>query len=48
MGVFETDQTTVLDAPGEGHEQMGKVEMHGRFFEDILQRVIDERQPRGI
>jgi hypothetical protein len=42
---LEQDGTTAIDAPGEAHEQMGQVEVQGRWFEDILVRVIDQCHP---
>ena len=35
----EADGTQLLDVPGEAHEQVGRVEVHGRYFEDMLARV---------
>ena len=30
---LEADGTQLLDVPGEAHEQVGRVEVHGRYFE---------------
>ena len=35
---LEADGTQLLDVPGEAHEQVGRVEVHGRYFEDMLAR----------
>ena len=32
---LEADGTQLLDVPGEAHEQVGRVEVHGRYFEDV-------------
>ena len=37
---LEADGTQLLDVPGEAHEQVGRVEVHGRYFEDMLARVL--------
>ena len=37
---LEADGTQLLDVPGEAHEQVGRVEVHGRYFEDMLTRVL--------
>lgn len=42
----EVDGTHSGQAPGEAHNQMGLVEAHGRLFEKILGRVIDEHSPQ--
>ena len=47
MDCLERDGTTMLDIPGEAHEQMGDVEAQGRHFEDTLIRVIDESSPQN-
>ena len=45
---FEADGTQLLDVPGEAHEQVGRVEVHGRYFEDMLARVLAQiRQAFG-
>ena len=36
---LEADGTKLLDVPGEAHEQVNRVEVHGRYFEDMLARV---------
>ena len=33
---LEADGTQLLDVPGEAYEQIGRVEVHGRYFEDML------------
>ena len=42
---LEADVTHHLDVPGEAHEQVGWVEVHGRYFEDILARVLAQIGP---
>ena len=37
--------TQLLDVPGEAHEQVGRVEVHGRYFEDMLARVWAQVRP---
>ena len=37
--------TQLLDVPGEAHEQVGRVEVHGRYFEDMLARVLAQIRP---
>ena len=37
--------TQPLDVPGEAHEQVGRVEVHGRYFEDMLARVLAQIRP---
>ena len=39
------DGTQLLDVPGEAHEQVGRVEVHGRCFEDMLARVLAQIHP---
>ena len=36
---LEADVTQLLDIPGEAHEQVGRLEVRGRYCEDILLRV---------
>lgn len=36
---------TLLDVPGEAHEQMGDVEVQGRHFAQMLTKVMDQLQP---
>ena len=36
---LEADGTQLLDVPGEAHEQVGRVEVHGRSFEDMLAQI---------
>ena len=48
-GVFdqlEQDGTRVVTIAAEAHNQLGKVEKHGHLFEVILQKVLDQVQPR--
>ena len=45
IDALERDGTTPLDIPGEAHEQIGDVEVQGRHFEDMLQRILDQYQP---
>ena len=42
---LEADGTQLLDIPGEAHEQVGRVEVHGRYFEDMLTRVLAQIHP---
>ena len=42
---LEADGTQLLDVPGEAHEQVGRVEVHGRYFEDMLARVLAQIRP---
>ena len=42
---LEADGTQLLDVPGEAHEQVGWVEVHGRYFEDMLTRVLAQIRP---
>ena len=42
---LEADGTQLLDVPGEEHEQVGRVEVHGRYFEDMLARVWAQIRP---
>ena len=42
---LEADGTQLLDVPGEAHEQVGRVEVHGRYFEDMLARVVAQIRP---
>ena len=42
---LEVDGTQLLDVPGEAHEQVGRVEVHGRYFEDLLTRVLAQIRP---
>ena len=42
---LEADGTQLLDVPGEAHEQVGRVEVHGRYFEDMLTRVLAQIRP---
>ena len=36
---LEADGTQLLDVPGEAHEQVGRVEVHGRYSENMLARL---------
>ena len=42
---LEADGTQLLDVPGEAHEQVGRVEVDGRYFEDMLTRVLAQIRP---
>ena len=42
---LEADGTQLLDILGEAHEQVGRVEVHGRYFEDMLTRVLAQIHP---
>ena len=42
---LEADGTQLLDVPGEAHEQVGRVEVHGRYFEDMLTRALAQIRP---
>ena len=44
---LERDGIRVLSSAAEAHSQLGKVEKHGHLFEVILQKVIDQVQPRN-
>ena len=44
---LEADGTELLDVPGEADEQVGRVEVHGRYFEDTLARVL-AHGPSGL
>ena len=44
---LEADGTQLLDVPGEAHEQVGRVEVHGRYFEVLLARVLAQIRPRS-
>lgn len=43
---LEQDGTRITTIAAEAHNQLGKVEKHGHLFEVILQKVIDQVQPR--
>ena len=43
---LEQDGTRITTIAAEAHNQLGKVEKHGHLFEVILQKVIDQIQPR--
>ena len=43
---LEADGTQLLDIPGEAHEQVGRVEVHGLYFEDMRLRVLAQVYPR--
>ena len=43
---LEQDGTRITTISAEAHNQLGKVEKHGHLFEVILQKVIDQIQPR--
>ena len=42
---LEADGTQLLDVPGEAREQVGRVEVHGRYFEDMSARVLAQIRP---
>ena len=42
---LEADGAQLLDIPKEAHEQAGRAEVHGRYFEDLLPRVIPQIRP---
>ena len=42
---LEANGTQLMDIPGEAHEQAGRVEVHGRYFEDLLLRVLAQVRP---
>ena len=44
--MLEQDGTRVLSS-AEAHSQLGKVEKHGHLFEVILQKVLDQVQPKN-
>ena len=44
---LEADGTQHLDVPGEAHEQVGRVDVHGRDFEDMLARVQAQIRPNS-
>ena len=43
---LEQDGTRVSTIAAEAHNQLGKVEKHGHLFEVILQKVLDQVQPK--
>ena len=45
LDMLERDGTTLLDIPGEAHEQMGDVESQGWHFEETFRRVVDQMPP---
>ena len=42
---LEAGGTQLLGVLGEVHEQVGRVEVHGRYFEDMLARVLAQIRP---
>jgi hypothetical protein len=42
---LERDQTQLLDVPGQAHEQMGRTEVHGKYFEVMFEKVLDDVRP---
>ena len=42
---LEADGTQLLDIAGEAHEQAGRVEVHGRYFDDLLLRMLAQVRP---
>ena len=47
VNALETEGTRVLTTAAEAHNQLGKVEKHGHLFEVVLQKVLDQIQPRS-
>ena len=43
---LEREGTRVLTIAAEAHNQLGKVEKHGHLFEVILNKVLDQAQPK--
>ena len=43
---LERDGIRIISSAAEAHSQLGKVEKHGHLFEVILQKVLDQVQPR--
>ena len=44
---LEHEGTRIITSAAEAHNQLGKVEKHGHLFEVILQKVLDQVQPRN-
>ena len=44
---LEQDGIRISTIAAEAHNQLGKVEKHGHLFEVILQKVIDQVQPKN-
>ena len=44
---LEQDGTRMITSAAEAHSQLGKVEKHGHLFEVILQKVLDQAQPKN-
>ena len=42
---LEADGTQLSDVLGKAHEQVCRVEVHGRYFEDMLARVLAQIRP---
>ena len=42
---LEADGTQLLDIPGQAHEQVARVEIHGRYFEDLFMTVVAQIRP---
>eukprot|EP00959_Pyramimonas_sp_CCMP1952_P454180 9469508-Pyramimonas_sp.AAC.1 len=46
VDAFERQGAEVSDAAGEAHEQVGHAERHGTWFEDILNKVLNQTNPK--
>lgn len=44
---LEREGTRVISTAAEAHNQLGKVERHGRLFEVFLTKVLDQAQPKN-
>ena len=42
---LEADGTQLLDIAGEAHGQAAREEVHGRYSEDLLLRVLAQKRP---
>ena len=42
---LEAGGTQLLDTPGHANEQVGRVEIHGRYFEELLMTVLPQIRP---
>jgi len=47
VAMLEQAGTRILTIAAEAHNQLGKVEKHGHLFELILQKVLDQMQPKS-
>eukprot|EP00959_Pyramimonas_sp_CCMP1952_P307706 6440318-Pyramimonas_sp.AAC.1 len=43
---MDRDGTIIVDTAGTAKEQNGKAEVHGKWFEEMLQAMLDELQPQ--